>query len=655
MTTRVVRVMPLLPGALVIYLSFNAGGFFPGAQSLAVILIWVSLAAWIALADRPFAGLTWPLAATAAALTAFAVWTLASSGASDSSARALLEFDRTLLYLGALLLFGLSLRTTEQFRWLIWGLAAGITVVCGAALITRLMPDVWETAPNLSNERLSFPLTYWNALGLIGAIGVILCLHLASRAAGPRLPRVLAAGAIPLLAATVYFTFSRGAIAAGLLGVMAYMLIGRPRGLASGLLAVLPATAVALVVAYDADLLATANPTTRAATDQGHEVAGVLVACMVGAVVLRAALIRLDRTAARMPPLSDSTRRRVRIATIGGAVAVVVVAVALGLPGEIKQQYDRFAEGDPVSTSGDFRERLTQPGSAARVRQWEVSLDQFERASLTGEGAGSYEIAWNRERPVLSTVVDAHSLYLEVLGELGLIGLVLIVAVIFAILVGFALGARGPNRPTYAALLAAGLAWVTHAGVDWDWEMTAVTVWLFAAGGMALASLGPRPLAAVSPRISLRLVVAVPLVLLTVVPIKILSSEAWLDRGRDAFARDACAAASRDAEESLAALGNRPEPYELLGYCAIRAGDFERAVTSMQEAIDRDPKNWNFYYGLALARGAAGTDPRRAARAAAELNPLDPLVLTAVEAFDTERQELWERRALFLARQLTTL
>ena len=648
------RALPVLPGALIVYLSFNAGGFFPGTQALAAIIVWVLLAAWIAIAERPFAAVSWPLAATVAALAAFAVWILISPGELGSGARSLLEFNRILVYLGALLLFGLSIRSAVQIRWLIWGLAVGITVVCAVALLTRLMPDVFPTAPGVDDERLSFPLTYWNALGLLGSIGVILCLHLASRASGPRPPRVLAAGAIPILVTTIYFTFSRGAIAAAIIGVVAYLVIGRPRGLPSSVLAVAAPTAVALLVAYGADLLAGPNPTAEPAADQGHEVAIVVAACVVAALALRFVLLSLDRRLARMPPLSRHSRQRVRIGAAVALVAAVIVAVVLGLPGEIKTQYDRFATDVPVS-SGDVRERLTETGSPARVRQWRVALDQFDRAEVAGEGAGTWVIAWNRDRPVLSTVNDAHSLYLEVLGELGIVGGVLLVGVIVAILGAFALAARGPNRPGYAALLAAGLAWAAHAGVDWDWEMPAVTIWLFAAGGMALALRGSRPLRSFAPPLIGRLLVAVPLVLITIVPFKVLSSEAWLDRGRDAFARDACGPASNDAEQSLEALDSRPEPYELLGYCAIRDGDFEGAVAAMQKAIDRDPENWNFRYGLALAQGASGADPRPAAHAAAILNPLDPLVTTAVEAFDTDRPELWERRARFLARQLRTL
>ena len=65
----------------------------------------------------------------------------------------------------------------------------------------------------------------------------------------------------------------------------------------------------------------------------------------------------------------------------------------------------------------------------------------------------------------------------------------------------------------------------------------------------------------------------------------------------------------------------------------------------MREAIDRDPHNWNFHYGLALARGSAGLDPRPEFRRAHDLNPLDVLTQDALTRFKTDRPGLWKRRA----------
>ena len=276
-------ILALLPGALVVYLAFNAGGYFPNTQGLVTIVLLLALAGWICFAQEPFAGLGPWLALAAGALATFTVWTLLSGAWSDSTARALLEFNRALLYLVALVLFGLVIRDRRQLQWLLWGLAAGIVFVCAIALTTRLLPNVWPIEFNLANERLSYPITYWNALGLLASVGIIFSLQMATRARGPALPRIMGAAAIPLLATTLYFTFSRGAIAAGGIGIVAYLVLARPRGTASGLVATVPPTVLAVVVAYNADLLATERPTTQAAVSQGHRVAWVLAACVAAA------------------------------------------------------------------------------------------------------------------------------------------------------------------------------------------------------------------------------------------------------------------------------------------------------------------------------------------------------------------------------------
>src|SRR5207244_3324800 len=169
---------------------------------------------------------------------------------------------------------------TENLRWLIRGVVLGSSIVCLAGLISRVAPDVWHTAPDVANERLSFPVTYWNALGLLAALGIVFALHLTSTLAERRLVQVLSAGVLPLLAATLFFTFSRGAIATGVIGVAAYMLLARPRGLLSGVLAIAPGTAALILVAYHANLLDTVDPTTAAAIAQGHRVALAAAICV---------------------------------------------------------------------------------------------------------------------------------------------------------------------------------------------------------------------------------------------------------------------------------------------------------------------------------------------------------------------------------------
>src|SRR5204863_9356404 len=72
-----------------------------------------------------------------------------------------------------------------------------------------------------------------------------------------------------------------------------------------------------------------------------------------------------------------------------------------------------------------------------------------------------------------------HSLYLETLGELGIVGFVLLVGALAA---AVALGARrlarvrDAERTLIAALLGAATAYLIGAGIDWMWELTAVTL-----------------------------------------------------------------------------------------------------------------------------------------------------------------------------------
>ena len=97
---------------------------------------------------------------------------------------------------------------------------------------------------------------------------------------------------------------------------------------------------------------------------------------------------------------------------------------------------------------------------------------------VLGGGAGSFREYWEEHRDVYVISIDAHSLYPETLGELGLIGFALVVG---ALGVGLVAGirrarsspGRGAEGPALAATFA---AFVVALGVDWMWELTAVAI-----------------------------------------------------------------------------------------------------------------------------------------------------------------------------------
>ena len=172
---RAVEVMlALVPGVLTVLLGFRAGGFFVGATAGVVAVLLLLVAARVLMAPLPGEGLNRHVAIAIGALALLALWTLVSSRWSHAPARALIEFDRVLLYLSALVLFALVARQPSRLRWMVGGMALASVVVCGSALITRLLPDAWPVVEQSINTRLGFPVTYWNALGLLAAVGIIL-------------------------------------------------------------------------------------------------------------------------------------------------------------------------------------------------------------------------------------------------------------------------------------------------------------------------------------------------------------------------------------------------------------------------------------------------------------------------------------------------
>jgi O-Antigen ligase len=627
----------------VAYTSFSAGGYFAGTTAVAAVVVAVVLVLRLTLAERPFAGLSGPVAVAAGALAAFALWTLASAGWSHAPARAMLEFDRVLLYLLVLVLCGSFERTSENVRWLVRGLAAGAVLVCAAALASRLLPDIINTSPGVMNERLGWPLTYWNSLGLLAVLGGMLCLGLTCDEREPAVGRVLAAAGLPLASAALMLTFSRGGFAVGFIGLVTFCIFARPRAVLTGLPSVLPAMLVAAGQAYRSDELQRADPFGPAAVAEGHSLAIVVVACVIAAAVLRAATLPVDRRLVAMRP---HPRLQLALRTCAAVLVVATAAVAIGpldAPARAERQYQRFLDGTVVQDRGEIRDRLGDPGNNGRLKAWRVSMDAYHAQPFHGHGAGTWQHLWTEHRTTPFTMTDGHSLYVEVLAELGWVGLVLVVAAILAILVALAARVRGADRTLQAGLLAAGLAWVAHAGFDWDWEMPAVTLGFFAIGGLALASWTPSKR---TPGRTLRVIGAIGLLVVAVTPARVAVSQAHLRDSVDAFKRHDCTSAIDSAIGSSSALGARPEPFEILAYCDARLGRSELGERMMRAAIRRDPESWELWYGLAVVRASGGRDPRPAARHALRLDRQGHMTTELVALFRTDKPRKWRRRAL---------
>lgn len=639
-----IALIALAPAAL-IYLSFNAGGYFPSAPGFVAVVFAQALILRTTLAAKPFEGLQRTLAIPLVALTLYAAFQLTSALWSHASAHTLDSFARTLLYVLAFVLFGSVRFTRERANWLLRALFASLAVVCLIGLVSRVLPHTWPTASSFFNDRLNYPLTYWNAEAMVAAIVLILGFHLTAHRAEHPGVRVAAAAIVPAVAATLLLTFSRGAMGVAVVGLLAYCLLTRFSTLPTALIAVAPPVAIAIRTAWDATALATRHPTSPTAISQGHHVAVVVLACMVGAALLRVALLLVDRRVAELTFVRTPPRRLVPLAVAASAgVVLVVVALAAGAGGFANREYDKFVEGNHEPHVTQTRDRLTDPANNGRLPLWKAALEIYDTQKLRGTGAGTYQQYFPRYRHETGYVVDAHSLYLQSLAELGVVGFALILVVVLSILVGLALRIRGPDRPLYAALFAVSLAWALHQMIDWDWQMPAVTLTIFMLVGLALA----RPS---DGRVGLtglpagRTLVALGWLVLAVAPLLVGVSYARLQRSGEELEQGKCASAREEALSSLSLSAKRPPAYVIIGLCDLEQGYAQAAVPAMTEAAGLEPESWEEQYWLAVARAAAGVDPRKAIRRAIELNPHEYGLKHAARLLRSSSPRAWERAA----------
>ena len=180
------------------------------------------------------------------------LWTLATLLWTSNTTSTMLEAEHALAYLAFVAALLVTCERASAIGLLV-GTWAAITTVALYSLSTHLGPAVFGFYQDpIQPGRLFQPIGYWNALGIFCVMGITLALGLVDRQGSVAL-RALAAASIAPLAATTYFTFSRGAwiaLAVGVAWVVAFN-PQRLRYLATALL-VLPLPVLA--VAYAASL-----------------------------------------------------------------------------------------------------------------------------------------------------------------------------------------------------------------------------------------------------------------------------------------------------------------------------------------------------------------------------------------------------------------
>jgi len=461
----------LLAGPTVI--AFFSGGYFDEPREIGGIAAWLLVIVAAIVSRRPFPR-RWPGVLAIAALAALTGWVALSLDWAPLVGAAQDDLQRLGFYLGALIAAAALLGPRPAARWVEPALALGVFVVIGYGLSGRLLPDLIHLAhSHTALGRLEQPLTYWNAMGALAAMGFVLASRVAGDATRDVRLRLATAAIAPPLAVGVYLSFSRGALAALAVGLVVLLALA-PERRQVRVVALL--AAVGIVASIAAGLL----PAVRALqggggakTAEGAAMLAILLVLMAVAaggcwwLGSREASGRLRSGRMRLP------RPRLVIS----ACIVLLLAATLSAAAVDRRP------GTPAG--GASTARLASVKSN-RYDYWRVAFEEFADNPIRGAGSGAFRVDWLRERTVFDPAKDAHSLYIETLGELGLVG----AAILAALLTGVAVSARRAFRrvPVQAAGAAATICvFAVHAGVDWDWEMPAVSLVALLLAGALIA------------------------------------------------------------------------------------------------------------------------------------------------------------------------
>ncbi|MDX6504734.1 MAG: hypothetical protein QOE29_1859, partial [Gaiellaceae bacterium] len=437
---------------------FGGGGFPDDVPGLVALPVLVVAGLWLAVAllgRSPLPRLRGSALVAVAAALGLLVLTAASIAWSASGERSWTETNRLLVYLGLATLGALVASARPSVRPLAGLVAAVLGAVIAWALLGRIVPALGPDLANVGEtRRLNGTVGYPNGLALLAASAVPLGLWAAqtrerwARSAGLVLV-VLAFVAAPL-------TYSRSGLALAAGAAVLWNACAQSRFQA------LLACVVAVALAVPAAALGLAGR-------DGALFGVALVAGLAGAALLapRLAEVRVAR--------EERVVRSAALAGLGllGAALVVLVVHDGGPIAFVQARWHEFAAARPGSESAA---RLGSVGSY-RWSWWQEAWRGFEQRPLAGHGAGSFALTHlHFRKDVLSIVREPHSMPLQLLTELGLLGFALAGLAVAAV----SRAARelvrpaGEDREPLLALAFVPALAALHALVDLDWEVLAI-------------------------------------------------------------------------------------------------------------------------------------------------------------------------------------
>jgi hypothetical protein len=604
--------------------------------------------------------------ALAALTTASLLWSIAP----DLS---WIEADRTLTYLVAFAA-GIALARLAPGSWsvLLKGLLLAATAVVGYALASRVWPG--SLAANEIYARIGQPYGYWNAVGVTAALAIPPAVWLGARRSGHAPANALAFPLLGLLIVALFLSYSRGALGAAVVGLIVWFAFVplRVRSLAVLGISVIGAAPV-IVWALNRDAF-TKDLVPLSVRESAAGEFGLLLVTMVVALLAVGLLIgfRVSREAP-----SPRIRKRVGLTAVGFAILIPLVAftsVAFsqrGLTGTISTRFHDLTSETAATSGGP--QRLTET-SSSRGRYWRNAGHIFAAHPLDGTGAGTFGTARLRYRKDVLVARHAHGFFAQTIADLGIVGLLVVLAFAAAWLAAVfrttggrlrfwraRAGGRAEwdaERVGVTALALSALVFGLHSSIDWTWFVPGCAVMgIFVAGFVAgrgpvpvvAAAGGPAPAIATGrdwprtvrgwllPKDHVRVGVAAAVALVAVLCAWAVDQPERSDSAtRDALSLVAAGHFQAALDKADHAHNLNPlSPKPLLVRAAVQdsAGDHKQALTTLEAAVIEQPSNPQLWMKLADYQLNTMHQPRAALASLQSALYLDPLEQSAQQQF----------------------
>lgn len=636
----------IVPAAFVVYIALKNGGYDEIPRDELGMVVWWLILIAVVVGALPAIRARSATGALIALLAGLGVWTALSLSWTPSAERTMIEVARIATYLGCLVL-GACLVRRGYGRQLLYGVTAGVGVVVVLAVLSRLEPPWFpaqhagELIPGIEiQRRLAYPLNYSSGLAAMTAMGVPLFLLL--MASGRTIVgRSLGAAALPIAALALWSTGSGLSIPLGVIGIGVYMVATNDRLAAVCSLAIAALGGLVLILASHSRAALERGLPTPDALREGDQLLVIAIVVCLAVIGLRAALElglrRMPRTQGLVSP------RRSRQLIVAGLVAVVAIVAVAGATGALSDRWQSFKSATGLDPNqGSQGEQLTDISARGRYQFWKGAVDAWRSEPVLGIGAGTYEFWWAQHGDPAAAifVLNAHSLYLETLAELGPLGFLLICSfIVVALVIGVLRAWRSTlgSRPELAAAVAACFVFAAAAAVDWVWQLAALTAaFMFlvavSVGGTSPAA-DPVPASGDGERTVWRrfgpagLAAALSVVALIAIVIPLASSSA-VQQSRQEAADGDLGAALDSADEAIAIEPYASTPRIQEATTLELMGRIDEAVPIARDAAAKDASDWRPWLIVSRLEAEAG-HPRAAIAAYRMAHSLFPRGLPA--------------------------